>query len=79
MASFHPLLDLIGRAIRGGWRPLTCYTCGLVLFINGVWLPLTSHQVIDWVAMTPYVSLLAGMMGLRTFEKTRPCQTSAPQ
>lgn len=80
MAGFLPLLDLAGRAFKGGWRPLTCYCCGGVLFVNGIWLPLHSHAVIDWVAMTPYVSLLATMMGLRTFEKTRPpCPTSAPQ
>lgn len=77
MASFSPFLDLVGRTIRGGWRPLTCYTCWGVLLINGVWLPYHTHHVIDWVSMTPYVSLLAGMMGLRTFEKTRPCPTSS--
>lgn len=61
----------IGYLIRAGWRPVAGWICGIVLFVNGAILPLTTKNPVDWAGVLPFVGLLIAHGAARTYEKTR--------
>ena len=61
--------------LRAGWRPFAGWTCGLILLVQGVGLPIAGRvfgfevATLNWRDLAVFVGTILGLGAARSLEK----------